>query len=818
MFLLPRRRSLRAILIIVALGLALPLLAATSMVALLHNTVPNYSGALAIAGLHDRVDIIRDREGVPHIFAANIADVGIALGFVHAQDRLWQMELMRRAGQGRLSEIFGERTLQSDVFLRTIELSGHAERSLEALPPPTRAMLDAYAKGVNAFIGQATNSVLPRLPPEFVMLRHRPEPWRAADSILAVKMMALTLGTNLGDEIARLSYAARGLSSAEISDLLPGLDGGKAPALPELNELYPLQRLARLPGPSLAGPETFMSGGASNNWVVSGARTQSGKPLLANDPHLRLSAPSIWYLAHCALSQPGEKPLNLVGASLPGTPLIVLGRSDAIAWGFTTTVADVQDLYIEKVNPDNPTEYLTPQGWQRFQTSKMEIHVRGDATRFIERRLTRHGPVLPDSYGNLGAMLHKGYVAALQWTAFSDDDTTISAGIFHPRVRTVADYIETMRAYVVPMQNMVVADTSGHIGFIAPGRVPVRAKSNAVAGRAPVPGWNADYDWERYLHFEELPRVEDPPEGAIGTANTRIVGADYAHHLTHDWEAPFRQQRLAELVLDRGDHDLDSMRTAQLDVRSLAFARLKPLMIERAKTAGGADTSILARLEAWNAELRADTAEPLIFMAWVRETIKGIWSDDLGPAFDRFFDSQATALIRLLEGRANSRDWCDNQATAEPVSCGKVIVDALGSALADLEQRYGKNRSQWTWGSAHFAYGEHRPFGLLPVIGSFFNITVPSAGGDYTLNRGKVDFSADAPFVNRYGSSYRAIYDFSDLDRSLYIQSTGQSGNPFSPLYRTFADRWAKGEYIQISTRHAEINATALGVWRLTPN
>lgn len=818
MSLLPRKRSHRVVLVVVALAVVLPFSAVASLVAILRFTVPSPSGAIAIAGLHAPVEIIRDREGIPHIFATNIADLGTALGFAHAQDRLWQMELVRRAGQGRLSEIFGERTLRSDIFLRTLDLNGHAERSFETLPPESKALLRGYAQGVNAYIKQAANSLLPGLPPEFLLLQHHPEAWRPADSVLAIKMMALTLGTNLDDEIARLNYAAVGLTSAEIADLMPKLDGEVEPTLPELGQLYPLQKLASLPRRSSAELEPFMAGGASNNWVLSGARTRSGKPLLANDPHLRLSAPSIWYLAHCALVQSGELPVNLVGASLPGTPLIVLGRSDAIAWGFTTTVADVQDLYIEKVNPDNPEEYLTPQGWQRFQTSEMEIRVRGGATRLINRRSTRHGPVLPSLHGNLGAILHKGYIAALQWTALSDDDTTISAGTFDPRVQTVADYIEKMRSYVVPMQNMVVADVGGHIGFIAPGRVPVRAESNPVAGRAPVPGWDANYEWQHYLKFEELPRVEDPPEGAIGTANTRITGADYSHHLTFDWEAPFRQQRLTEIVLDRGHHDLSSMRAAQMDVYSLAFARLKPLMIAIAKEAGDADAAVLARLEAWDAMMRADLAEPLIFTAWLRETIKGIWSDDLGLAFDRFFDSQATALIRLLEGRASSRNWCDNQATPETEICSRVVSDALRSALADLESRYGDDRTRWMWGSAHFALGEHRPFGLLPVIGSFFNVTVPSAGGDYTLNRGKVDFAAETPFVNGYGSSYRAIYDFADLNRSLYIQPTGQSGNPFSPLYRTFVDRWAKGEYIQIPTRRDEVNTMALGIWRLAPD
>lgn len=801
------------------LAAVLLFVAAASAFAILRATVPTPSGTISIAGLRGAVVIIRDKEGVPHIFGKQSYDLCVAIGFAHAQDRLWQMEMLRRAGQGRLSEIFGERTLNTDIFLRTLDLSGHAERSLSAYPQETRALLEAYARGVNAFISRDTGILEPQLPPEFLLFRHRPEPWRPADSVLAVKMMALKLSTNLHHEIDRLSYAAEGLNSAEISELM-SKDTDAAPPLPELSEFYPLRRIASISTSSsaMAVVESLVGSGASNNWVVSGARTRSGKPLLANDPHLAVSAPSLWYLAHLALLQPDDSTANLVGASLPGTPFIVLGRSDTIAWGFTTTGADVQDLFIEKVNPVDPSEYLTPQGWRRFETEDMAIHVRGGKTRVIEHRKTRHGPVLPGFFRNLGSLLGEGYVAALQWTALSDDDTTLAAGMSDPRLRHVTEFMERMRLYVVPMQNMVVADTTGSIGFIAPGRVPMRNKANMVAGRAPVPGWDPKYDWQGFLPFDELPRVKDPPAGAIGTSNARIVGSDYPHHLTFDWEPPYRQQRLKDLVLDRTDHDIETMRSAQTDVLSPAVVQLKPLMLANARGAGGTDAAVLDRLEAWDATMRADAIEPLIFMAWVRETVRAIWSDDLGAAFDSFFDTQAAALNRVLEGRALTRDWCDNRTTQERESCQIVVAAALKAALADLERRYGSDRARWTWGLAHYAYGESRPLGLLPLIGSYFNVEVPSAGGSYTLNRGKTEFGEEQPFANRFASSYRAIYALADLDRSLYIQSTGQSGNPFSPFYRSFAERWAKGEYIRISTNRERIDSTALGSWQLEPN
>jgi penicillin G amidase len=789
----------------------------------LRATVPSASGRLVLEGIAAPVAITRDREYVPHVFAKSRRDLLFGLGFAHAQDRLWQMELSRRSGQGRLSEIFGERSFTTDVFLRTLDLYGHAERSLAALTAQDRQDLDAYADGVNAFMTRRTGWFEPRLAPEFILLRHTPEPWRPADSMVIAKLMALQLGANINHELARLAYAAQGLKAAEIEDLMPSDAAEHAPPLPELAELYPLQR-AVLPGRrAAAGFVDAGMGGASNNWVVAGARTRSGKPLLANDPHLGLTAPSVWYLAHLALEQAGAAPVNVVGASLPGVPLIVLGRTDALAWGYTNTGADVEDIFIEKLNPDNGAEYLTPEGWRAFVREPMAIVVKGVGVRHLERRRTRHGPVLPGFYRGLEALLGPGHVAALQWTALSDDDTTLAVGLLAPGLKTVADYMERMQRYVGPVQNMVVADASGHIGLIAPGRVPLRDPANTVAGRAPVPGWDARYDWKGYVPFQDLPRLMDPPQGAIGTANTRIVAANAAQHLTFDWDPAFRQRRIEELIIaaGRGPHDLNSMRQAQADVLSLAITRLQPLMTAAAQIGEKVDQQLLDQLTGWDGSMRADLPEPLIFTAWLREAVRAIYHDDLGFAFDRFWGSRATALIRLLEGRATGRDWCDDRTTSPRKSCGAVLAAALASAVEDLERRYGKDRSKWRWGDVHQAHSEHRPLGAVGKIAglldvaAIFNISVASPGDDYTLDVGRMDFTSSEPFANRHAASYRAIYDFADLDRSLYMHTTGQSGNAFSPFYRSFAERWAKVDYIEIATKPDRI--LVLGTWTLTP-
>jgi penicillin amidase len=373
-----------------------------------------------------------------------------------------------------------------------------------------------------------------------------------------------------------------------------------------------------------------------------------------------------------------------------------------------------------------------------------------------------------------------------------------------------------MRLYVVPMQSMVVADTKGAIAMIAPGRVPLRDPANRVAGRAPVPGWEATYDWKGYIPFAELPLVVDPPESAIATANTRIPGIRKGHVLTWDWESDTRQRRLDELIISRTGHDVATMQAAQLDVLSPDFARLKPLMIAAVRGTDGVENTLLDRLTAWDATMRVDAVEPLIFTAWVRQALVAVYRDDLGAAFPEFFDAKsASALANVLEGRSRSRDWCDDATTAARESCASRLALALRAALVDLEQRYGPDSTRWTWGRAHYAFSEHRPLGQLSWIGDFFNVRVPSPGGSDTLNRGQTRFGEEPPYVNRHAATFRAIYDLQGLDGSLYIHATGQSGNPFSPFYRNFAERWAKGEYIRIPVDRREIDRGAIGTWHL---
>ena len=790
----------------------------------LSRSLPRASGTIRIAGLSAPVTITRDAHGVPHIDGATREDVYAGLGFAQAQDRMWQMELNRMAGQGRLSEIFGRRTVPTDMWLRTMDLYGAAKDSLKVLSPGARRALAAYARGVNAWLAQAPPFFSSKLPPEFVILMHRPEPWTAADTLVTIKMMSVELAENLDAEIERLAFARQGLDGQEIDDLLPPLPGDRPPPLPDLAKLLGFharpkaEEAAGVPiEPSgLAGLEAPPGSGASNNWVVSGSRTVSGKPILANDPHLGLTAPSIWYLADLRVEKEFGEPRNLTGVTLPGTPFVLLGRGSTFAWGFTNTGADVQDIFVEKVDPKDPERYLTPSGWAKFGERTETLHVAGDKDVIFTRRWTRHGPVLPATYRHLDDLLPGGTVAALDWTALAHDDTTAEVGCDMWSFRTVADFQNGMKDFVTPVQSMVVADTQGTIGMIAPGRVPVRDPENEVMGRAPVPGWDARYDWKGIIPFSGLPRQTNPPKGAIGTANTRMVGPDYPYFLTFDWDEPFRQERIDKLIVNApGKQTVETSRKAQGDVYSGAFAGIKPVMLKLIAGRGDVDAGVVSGLKAWDDRMVENSAEPLIFMAWIRQTMIDVYADDLGTAFGPWFKIRVQALQRAL-GDHPARNWCDDRKTAAVEDCGTILVRSLSEALRDLARRYGTDRSQWRWGRIHVAEGRHRPFSEVPVLRRLFDVTVPSPGGPFTLDRGVSDVADNSdPYGSTHAASYRGIFDLADLDRSTYIQTTGQSGNVFSRHYGDFARPWAEMKSITIPTDPAAYSRHNAGVWRL---
>lgn len=781
-------------------------------------------GTMQIAGLGGEVTITRDRNGVPHIKARTRGDVAAGLGFAHAQDRLWQMDVSRMAGQGRLSEMFGDATISTDIWLRTMAIHEAAAASMNVMDADTMAMLEGYARGVNAWMERNPQVFSARLPPEYLILGYRPEPWTPVDTLTSIKMMSISLAENLGEEALRLGFHRIGLSEAEMLDLLPSLDADSPPPMPDLTGLLgldatPIGETLTTADASSAFAEIdgVLATGASNNWVLSGDRTQSGLPILANDPHLGLMAPSIWYLAHLEVTEEFDEPRHLIGPSLPGTPYVLLGRGNDIAWGFTNTATDAQDVFVERVNPDNPDQYLTPSGWAPFGQKEEVIKVRGGTEQRFTRRWTRHGPVFPESYKNFDKLLPDNTVAALQWVALAHDDTTALVGARFYGMRSVEDFQTGLEAFLTPMQSMVVADRSGNIGFVAAGRVPQRDPYNKLMGRAPAPGWNAIYDWRGYVPYAALPRQNNPASGLIATANTKIVGPDYPVHLTFDWDEPYRQERI-EMLIDGANekHTAAMSRTMQADVYSQAFMDLKPRMLKalEGKQLSPASQALVARIASWDGTMARENGEPLLFLAWVRSTMIMTFEDDLGFMFKDWFKPRIKVLARLLDGDT-ARNWCDIKTTEDEETCDTIVAEAFDTAIADLEARYGADSSKWRWGEAHYAKGAHRPFGEVAVLKRFFNVEIESGGGPFTLDRGVTSLKDDAdPYANVHASSYRGIFDLSDLDRSTFIHTTGQSGNVFSGHYSDFAPVWAEVNSIEIPATDV---ADPEGVWRLSP-
>lgn len=785
------------------LAVLLALLLAAGVLAWLYllKSLPKLDGEVKVQGVSAPIEIVRDKEGVPHVFAKSEADGWFAIGYAHAQDRLWQMEFQRRVAQGRLAEIMGEPAFDNDRFVRTLGLARVAERMAKNADAATRGAYESYAAGVNAFIAGK-----PVLPVEFHVFRIEPEPWKAADSIAWLLLMAWDLSGNWRTELARLRLMTR-LGPERTGQLIPPYPGDIDAPLPDLASLYePLAPAARALLQISPSPEEALG---SNNWVVSGALSQTGKPLLANDPHLGLQAPALWYLAH--ISTPAG---NVVGGTLPGLPFVVLGHNDQVAWSMTTTNSDTQDLYVERIDPADPGSYLTPGGSAKFEVRREVIRVRGEE-RTIDVRSTRHGPVLSDVTKPLAAATPKGHVISLQWAALDESSAATRAGFAMNRARNGREFVAAARDFHAPHQNLVYADREGHIGFVAPALVPVRRADNEVMGRVPVPGWIEKYDWQGFLPMEDMPSRVDPKDGRIVTANHKIIEAGYKPFLGNDWAAPFRAERIEELLSSEPKHSLASFAKFQADTTSRLARELLPAATgSHPSTEEGRNAKSL--LAGWNGDMAAGSKAALVFSAWYRELTRLVYEDELGDTFRDFWEQRGTFMIAVLKGERGFGRWCDDVRTKPIEDCQAISGRALDLAAADLAKRYGSS-SEWRWGRAHVAASDHRPFGFTPVLKTLFNIAPETGGDSFTVNVGHFSIrDPERPFANRTAASLRAIYDLADLDRSVFMQSTGQSGNVLSPWYSSFAERWARVEYVTIPTKRASITSAHTLV--LAPN
>jgi penicillin amidase len=733
-------------------------------------TLPRSSQQARIQGLSAPVDITFDADGVPRIRAANDQDAAAALGFVHARDRMFQMDLMRRNASGRLSELAGPATLPLDRMMRTLGLRRAAEADYAALPADTRAILQAYANGVNAWIALRGRFAAP----EFLLFG-APEPWTPVDSLLWAKTMGLWLSLNWRTELSRQALAGR-VPQPMIDELWPDESGPGRPqaALPVTQQFA--DAVARLDAVLPRFPSPFtLPNTASNEWAVDGRHSATGAPLLAGDPHLAFGFPAIWYLAR--IDTPD---LTLVGATAPGIPGLVIGHNGHIAWTFTTTGADTQDVFVE--TPVGTDEYQTPDGPKPFISRQEHIKVRGQPDEVLTVRETRHGPVISDLQGRSGpilavsmANLAPGDTAATGLFALNHASTVQQAGVAAAEISS-------------PVQNLLVADRQT-IALYVTGRVPIR---RAGDGAAPVTG-DGSHDWIGWASGDQLPHYVSPASGRLVNTNERIAPPDFPVFLGRDWFGDWRARRVRQLLDASDRHSAADFARMQIDVVSTFAQQVLPVLLavpQQPDLAGKAQSL----LKGWDGAMTMDAPQPLIFNAWISRfyalVLKqaGIPLADGGPIPDFI------AFVLSPPGA----HWCGG-------NCNAPLAEALKTAMTELSARFGPDPAAWRWGTAHPAVFAHPVLRALPVLGALTTLTIPSPGDDTTIDRGGPRFSN---FESVHGAAYRGVYDLADLDRSLFVVTPGQSGNPLSRFSRNFMTRWRDGDTITIGPQPASIVAT----------
>jgi penicillin G amidase len=731
------------------------------------------------------VTIARDQRGVPRIEARSTADLCFAQGFAQAQDRLWQLEFYRRVGAGRVSEFAGSEGLQIDRLMRTLGLRRFADAAVASLPPRDIEVLSAYAAGVNSAIEAS-----PALPLEHQLLRIEPEPWTIQDSLMVRKIIALGFSTNMETELFRAELVAK-VGTEKAARLEPQyphgsplvVDPGVAWAGDALDLLEQIAEVRDAIGWSLEPA-------GSNNWAVSGERSVTGMPLLAGDPHITTSMPDCWYTMEASTPE-----LELRGGSMPGFPGLVIGHTRHLAWSFTNVMADVQDLFVERVREgDAGPEYEFEGEWRPVTVHREEIGVRGRTAESLTVRETHHGPIVGDALG-----AEAGEPLALSWVAIREpvvNSTGVDVGAF----RTGQELVEAFRDYTVPCMNMVWADDSGNIGYKLVGKIPIR---RGGCPDLPKPGWTGEYEWDGYVPYDELPEVVNPSGGVLVTANNRIAPDDYPHHITSEYLDGYRAARIEQLLDEREQHSLGDFERIQLDLRSIPgeqtahrLARLRP--------AGQREVRAIERLKSWDHRLDPDTVAGTIYAAFTAHFARAVseavigdpdyaerWRSRSQLGFTPMVSSPWRFQARLIE----LWDEADSSLIGGR-SWDELALESLAQALAELEERYGANPAGWTWGRVHglkFAHplgeGKSRASKLLDRL---LSRRLPAGGAQETVCQvGFVPHAGD--YTGRWAPSYRLLADVGSPERSRWQHMTGQSGHPASPHYDDLLVDWHAG-------------------------
>lgn len=771
--------------------------------------LPQTHGTCKLPGLHAPVEIIRDRWGVPHIYAQNTHDVLFAQGFVHAQDRLWQMDFQRRLVAGRLSEIMGRETVALDRWMRILGMRRVAEQEVALLDAEARAELEAYAAGVNACIA------LGRWPIEFLLLRYEPHPWTIADTLSWTKMMSWSLSVNWETEILRAQLLAR-LGPEILAELEPSCPEDYPCIVPSLQELSHVGRAALDRAEALRrfiGPAAG-AGLGSNNWVLAGSRTTTGAPLLANDMHLVMGMPCIWYENHLA---GGE--LHVTGVTFPGIPGVVAGHNGYVAWGFTNGFPDVQDLYMERLRrtADGHVQYEYRGEWLDAQVIHEEIHVRGSQPVIEEVIITRHGPIInalaPDFAGE--------QPLALRWTSLEPDQMLHALRRMN-RARCCPEFREALRDWSAPIQNVVFADTEGNIAYSFPGRVPIRSRGD---GRLPVPGWTGEYEWLGYVPFEELPHMDNPSQGYIVTANNRVVGDDYPYLLGYDYCIGDRAKRITELIEAQEKIDVEYIRRMQFDQVSPTARSIARYVSEL--PADDPELAAVVRLfREWDGNLAAGSPAAAIYEVFIQRLMTVMLSRKLGDLACRYMGKGPTPFLAEVSMFAHRAcEWLQ-KTLGDPHSHwfdlghgegrDAVMRLALREAVDFLKAELGPAIEDWAWGKLHRLIFEHM-LGNAKLLKRLFNRGPYPLGGDGTTIWATGAASLDLKGTTIIGPPFRFIADLSDLRNSLGLLAPGQSGRPGSRHYDDQIEAWFSGDYHPMLFAREDVEREAEARLQLLP-
>ena len=789
----------------------------------LSQSLPDYSKTVEFPHVTEESEIVRDTANVPHIFGKNDQDTLFALGYVHAQDRLWQMTMLRRTAQGRLSELFGAETLTVDMVVRRLGIYSASRASLSALRPDTMAKLEAYAKGVNARLEEINLGNSGRGAPELFLFSNSIAPWSPTDSLAILKLMGLQLSSHLESEVLRARVSLI-LDDDLLKDLLPDVPGSGVAELNDFASMFPslLKQHASvaMPKHSLSPFKSIALSGASNAWAALPGRSASRGTLLANDPHLGLTAPSIWYLARLELGTGG-----VIGGTIPGLPVILVGRSASLGWGLTTANVDDTDVYIEKLNPANPNEYQSLDGFVPFFKKQSIIEIKGQKPVTLDMLWTENGPVLPASHYNLGAITPDGHVTSVAWTLLSGQDTSFEAAFDIMVSGSVQAAMTASQTYIAPGQNLTLADKS-QIAMRTIGALPKRDPRHQSKGRMPTAGWLAVNRWQGMFDASVNPVFLNPTGGILGNTNNKYIDRPFPEHISYDWGDTQRVQRWTGLMQNREVHTRDSFIEAQLDSVSPTARALLPLIGAElwfqsenapANTSLGRRQVALELLANWNGEMNEHLPEPLIYAAWIRALQIRLIEDELGPLHEEFTQVEPLFIEKVYRDIVGAGQWCDVVQSTPVETCAEIARVALDDALADLEKTYGSEITALRWGEAHQATHDHPVLGNIPVLKWFVNIRQSTSGGDNTLQRGKTIGTGPNPYLNVNAGAYRGVYDFANPDSSVYVISTGQSGHPLSRHYDDLGELWRRGEYVPMSLDETLARAGATGITTLRP-